>query len=205
MKSHYPDFDVLDEQDEWDEHTRSVVLNRLHNATRRLVFFDSTEAATLAAIFTELLDEQRQEILSFVISHLDNKLYQGLGEGERAEGTPPEEELIRSGLRALDAAAIVLYGHPIVQLTHEVRKALLQELQAGIIDANMKWSASLQTALFKKLAVNAVKAYYSHPTCWSEIGYAGPAYPRGYVRSEIGLTDPWEAKRSAPKDASQDS
>ena len=47
----------------------------------------------------------------------------------------------------------------------------------------------------QKILSEAMSAYYSHPTIWSDIGYAGPAYPRGYVRSEIGLTDPWEAKR----------
>jgi hypothetical protein len=49
--------------------------------------------------------------------------------------------------------------------------------------------------LFYKLLTESVAAYYSHPTVWSEIGYAGPAYPRGYVRTEWGITDPWEAKR----------
>jgi len=29
---------------------------------------------------------------------------------------------------------------------------------------------------------------------WSEMGYGGPAYPRGYYRIEAGVTDPWEAK-----------
>ncbi|KQX56587.1 hypothetical protein ASD40_04085 [Paenibacillus sp. Root444D2] len=29
---------------------------------------------------------------------------------------------------------------------------------------------------------------------WSEIGYAGPAYPRGYVRTQLGQLDPWEAQ-----------
>jgi hypothetical protein len=25
-------------------------------------------------------------------------------------------------------------------------------------------------------------AYYSHPRAWSEMGFSGPANPRGYVR-----------------------
>jgi len=47
---------------------------------------------------------------------------------------------------------------------------------------------------FKQLLHDTVSAYYSHPLVWSDIGYGGPAYPRGYVRVEKGLTDPWEAK-----------
>ncbi len=38
------------------------------------------------------------------------------------------------------------------------------------------------------------EAYYSHLVAWSEIGYGGPAYPRGYVRTQMGQLDPWEAQ-----------
>ena len=36
-------------------------------------------------------------------------------------------------------------------------------------------------------------AYYAHPTAWSEIGFGGPASPRGYVRMDENRRDPWEA------------
>ncbi|SAL88766.1 hypothetical protein AWB74_08721 [Caballeronia arvi] len=36
-------------------------------------------------------------------------------------------------------------------------------------------------------------AYYSHPHAWSEIGFGGPANPRGYVRMYFNRRDPWEA------------
>ena len=29
---------------------------------------------------------------------------------------------------------------------------------------------------------DVVGAYYAHPAAWSEIGWGGPASPRGYVR-----------------------
>ena len=38
--------------------------------------------------------------------------------------------------------------------------------------------------------------YYSHPTAWSEMGFGGPASPRGYVRMELDRRDPWEAAES---------
>jgi hypothetical protein len=38
-----------------------------------------------------------------------------------------------------------------------------------------------------------VRAYYAHPAAWSEIGFGGPASPRGYVRLAAGRQDPWEA------------
>jgi hypothetical protein len=42
------------------------------------------------------------------------------------------------------------------------------------------------------LIEDCVTAYYSHPWAWDEIGFGGPAYPRGYMRIENGLPEPWE-------------
>ena len=39
----------------------------------------------------------------------------------------------------------------------------------------------------------AVTVYYAHPAAWSEIGFGGPASPRGYVRMQANRRDPWEA------------
>ncbi len=35
-------------------------------------------------------------------------------------------------------------------------------------------------------------AYYAHPYAWDEIGYGGPAYPRGYMALSFGNPDPWD-------------
>jgi hypothetical protein len=43
------------------------------------------------------------------------------------------------------------------------------------------------------MAGDIVLAYYAHPTAWSEIGWGGPASPRGYVRLDFNERDPWEA------------
>ncbi|MGH8181653.1 MAG: GMC family oxidoreductase [Steroidobacteraceae bacterium] len=40
--------------------------------------------------------------------------------------------------------------------------------------------------------------FYAHPTSWSEIGYGGPASPRGYVRMDYDRRDPWEAAQARP-------
>lgn len=45
----------------------------------------------------------------------------------------------------------------------------------------------------KRMARDIVLAYYAHPTAWSEIGWGGPASPRGYVRMDFNERDPWEA------------
>ena len=42
------------------------------------------------------------------------------------------------------------------------------------------------------LMEDCVTAYYAHPWSWDEVGFGGPAYPRGYMRLENGLPEPWE-------------
>ena len=51
-----------------------------------------------------------------------------------------------------------------------------------------------------RLAHDIVVAYYAHPTAWSEIGWGGPASPRGYVRMDFDERDPWEAAEAKPGD-----
>ncbi len=42
------------------------------------------------------------------------------------------------------------------------------------------------------------RAYYAHPAAWNEIGFGGPASPRGYVRMDFDQRDPWEAAEAKP-------
>lgn len=42
------------------------------------------------------------------------------------------------------------------------------------------------------LMQDAIEAYYAHPYAWDEVGFGGPAYPRGYMRLENGQPEPWE-------------
>jgi hypothetical protein len=52
---------------------------------------------------------------------------------------------------------------------------------------------------FKERVVSdVVKSYYAHPIAWSEIGWGGPASPRGYVRLQADRRDPWEAAEARP-------
>ncbi|MDD2861718.1 MAG: gluconate 2-dehydrogenase subunit 3 family protein, partial [Acidiphilium sp.] len=50
----------------------------------------------------------------------------------------------------------------------------------------------------RRVLADIPACYYSHPTAWSEIGFGGPASPRGYVRMELNRRDPWEAIEAHP-------
>ena len=38
----------------------------------------------------------------------------------------------------------------------------------------------------------ACTAFYAHPFAWAEIGFSGPAYPRGYKNAGVGKLEPFE-------------
>jgi hypothetical protein len=53
---------------------------------------------------------------------------------------------------------------------------------------------------------SVLAAYYSHPWAWNEIGFGGPAYPRGYMRLAEGPqgAEPHEAHEAFGLDPVED-
>jgi hypothetical protein len=49
-----------------------------------------------------------------------------------------------------------------------------------------------------------LSAFYSHPWSWNEIGFGGPAYPRGYARFGIGQRESWEGAPASEDDPVRD-
>jgi hypothetical protein len=52
-----------------------------------------------------------------------------------------------------------------------------------------------------------VQAFYSHPWAWNEIGFGGPAYPRGYAAfgsPHLKEREPWEGAESVHYDPVRD-
>ena len=70
--------------------------------------------------------------------------------------------------------------------------ALLTCMQHGQLAGEAWLRVPPQLFFAKRLLPDIVEAYYGHPTAWSEIGFGGPASPRGYVRMDTDRRDPWE-------------
>jgi hypothetical protein len=181
------------ESDAWDDHTREIVFKRLNPVTN-LQHLDRYETEIFTSITAVLIDDQRTEILSYISSNLDQHLQSKIGESQRKTEIPTEAVLIRKGLAAIAETAKNDYGKKFHELTLVERQTMLGKLERQEYPNSGLWQEIPQKELFKKLLGYAVDGYYSHPVVWSEIGYAGPAYPRGYVRTELNLTDPWEAQ-----------
>lgn len=192
-RTHFPDFDVLAGHEAWDAYTRSVVLQRLRPP--KPTTLTGQEVQTLRAVLARLLSEERDAILDFAVAHIDRRVRSAVGEGQRKPGVPPEADLVRLGLAALELVVRTRHGQGFAACEARQQVAILSALQKGEV-AEMQGSP--QKELFKKLLGLGVDACASHPAVWSEMGYAGPAYPRGYYRLDRGVRDPWEPRSAVP-------
>ncbi|MGB8956704.1 MAG: gluconate 2-dehydrogenase subunit 3 family protein [Tumebacillaceae bacterium] len=196
-KTHYSSYNVMQEQDHWDDHTREIVQKRLEipGAFQKLT---GEEVDLIRALAALLVDDARSQLMDYVVKHFDQKLSTDIGEAERKTGLPPARQLIKDGLAALNHLAQREHQRPFPELAAEKQITLLVGMESDTVTLQTPQGVAVPaSAFFHKMLLETVNAYYSHPQVWSEIGYGGPAYPRGYVRSEFGLTDPWEAKRDA--------
>ena len=124
---------------------------------------------------------------------LDERLAANKIEGYRYEDMPSDQEAYRLGARAFQAMAREQYGAPFAELTVTSQEQLLQSLADGEpAGAKDLWAQMNVKRFWTLLVSDACSAYYAHPWSWNEVGYGGPAYPRGYMRLENGEPEPWE-------------
>ncbi|WP_248929500.1 gluconate 2-dehydrogenase subunit 3 family protein [Paenibacillus hamazuiensis] len=191
--THYPSYDVMSHAEHWDDHTQHIVTSRLIRE-KSYSFLTTVEAEILRAWCSKLVGDMRGEIIQYVLCHIDQTLSDGRGEGQRKPDVAPAPELIRKGLKAIDATCQSLHAKHFFELEDYMQQGLMKDISEGSAEPASIWASVPQQDLFKKLLNYTLEAYYSHPTVWSEIGYAGPAYPRGYIRARAGQWDAWEAR-----------
>lgn len=194
MKDHiqYPTFDVMEESKSWDAHTRSIVYARLVRE-HAYGYLTPVEAETLRTWTSLLMDDHRGEITQYIISHIDQVLLENKGEGHRKFGIPPIRTLLRQGLKAINETGWFVNSQPFFQLEESNQRSIMLHISDGTYPPTKSWEGIPQKALFQKLLQLSVEAYYAHPTVWSEIGFGGPAYPRGYALNSPDQLDAWEA------------
>ncbi|HEY1852953.1 MAG TPA: gluconate 2-dehydrogenase subunit 3 family protein, partial [Solirubrobacterales bacterium] len=185
-RGRYPDYDVLAEVGHWDGKTREVVLARVES-TPPVRFFDEAEARTLGAFCDDVLaqeDEPRVPVLAMV----DEKLYENRLDGYRYAEMPSDPITWREAAKMLDAAARAAGAEDYAAAAREVRHDLIDRFSEGRLehpklDAEKAWKVVMRAVL---------AAFYSHPWVWNEIGFGGPAYPRGFARLGAGQREHWE-------------
>ncbi len=189
----YPGYDVLAKWSgpSWNAKTREVIARRLSIAPEPR-FFTAEEFETVTAIAARIVPQPATRPPIPVAALVDRKLHDGVMDGYRVAGMPRDGDAWRLGLKALDAEARGVRGCRFAALSEADQDALLRRMQSGELRAP-EWGALRPDAFFKKrMARDIVLAYYAHPIAWSEIGWGGPASPRGYVRLDYNERDPWE-------------
>ena len=199
MTPRFPGYDVLDKRNtpSWNEATRRVIDRRLsvHPGPR---FFAPGEWETLQAVCDRIIPQPKDRPPVPIPAYVDLKMFTDDEDGYRFEGVLPQREAWRAGLQALDAAAAEAHGARFHTLPPAERDALLKRCQKGELDGP-EWRGMSSKLFFSKRVIHdIVSAYYAHPTAWSEMGWGGPASPRGYVRLDANKRDPWEAAEAKP-------
>jgi Gluconate 2-dehydrogenase subunit 3 len=197
MHGRYPDYNVLDEAPHWDEATRRVVMERVEHVPP-IRFFTTDEAQTLGAFFDRVMAQDRDPKIP-VLSLIDAKLFSGKREGYRFADMPDDGETFRRVPVGLDAAARQHGAQDFIRASDDVTHAIIQAFADGSLHGEV-WDDLEPSNAWHVVMREALSAFYSHPWAWNEIGFGGPAYPRGYARLGIGQREHWEGAPAFERD-----
>jgi hypothetical protein len=200
-RSRYPDYDVLALARHWDEATRDVVLARVERVPA-LRFFTPAEARTLGC-FCDVVTAQDEEPRIPVLAMVDEKLRAGRLDGYQHADLPDDREVWRLVARGLDECAAARGAAHFAAASDEARLEIVSAFHKGELEAGV-WARLPAAKAFSVVMRAILSAFYSHPWAWNEIGFGGPAYPRGYARMGIGLRESWEGEEQFDVDPVRD-
>lgn len=200
MRDLYPGYDVLSKREtpSWNESTRRVIDRRLALDPGQCRFFSDAEWLTLRALCDRIVPQPSGRAQVPVAAMVDLKMSEDVRDGYRHAQLPVMQEAWRRGVVALDAESRTAHGRGFHELAPAEQDELIAAMQCGALrDAG--WEGMPSDLFFKdRVLPDVVRSYYAHPTAWSEIGWGGPASPRGYVRLQADRRDPWEAAEAGP-------
>jgi hypothetical protein len=189
-RGRYPGFDVLDSADVWDDVTAGLVMARLA-PPNDLAYFTPSEVAIAEPLLDLLLNQDREPRIP-VIALIDTRLAIGETDGWHYDEMPEDGQAWRDSLAFLDSDAREQFaGRCFAELVRDEQAGLVQRVQdlAGESKQWHGWSAEHLWSLWTRYACTA---FYSHPWAWNEIGFPGPAYPRGYLNPGVNARERWE-------------
>ena len=134
-----------------------------------------------------------------MVALLDAKLLADDGDGTRDYDMPYMREAWRIGLAAIDADAGERHdGQHFAAIGDPAQDALIEAMRT-VDGPSGAWRSLSPSKFFeRRVLVDVPALFYSLPQAWSEIGFGGPASPRGYVRLDGDRRDAWEAAEATP-------
>jgi hypothetical protein len=189
----FPGFDSAAQSRHWDSATAAVVMSRL-GLPVDVRFFSPGEEAAARALLDQLLD-QRGEPRVPVVHLVDARLAEQQTDGWHYEDMPIDGQAWRDTLAALDTDTRREHGCIFAAADWDQQQALLQSIQDR---GRELWHGIPADHVWSLWTRYACTAFYSHPWAWDEIGFAGPAYPRGYKNIGIDSLEPFEVPDARP-------
>jgi hypothetical protein len=183
MHGRFPDYDALAQADEWDDVTRKLVMARV-SSVPPIRFFTPAEVASLRPFLDVVLAQDAEPRIP-VLEMVDQKLHDGSLDGFQYADMPDDRDTWRLVARGLDERARDLGAQSYTAADDDMRHAIADDLSRGALSGGA-WAQLNVTRAWSVVMRGALGAFYSHPWAWNEIGFGGPAYPRGYMRKEIG-------------------
>ncbi|HEX5328445.1 MAG TPA: gluconate 2-dehydrogenase subunit 3 family protein, partial [Acetobacteraceae bacterium] len=181
-RTRFPGYSTLAKRDtpSWNDATRRVIDQRLADPPSPR-FFNAAEWATLVALCDRIIPQPTGKGKVPIGNFVDRKLAENQGDGFQRAGQPDMRQMWRGGLAAIDEESQLRFGQPFTELPGGRQDDVLHLIQRGDVRAT-GWQRIPAEAFFKERVLqDIVSIYYAHPRGWDEMGFGGPASPRGYV------------------------
>jgi hypothetical protein len=190
----FPGYDVIKESKHWDDVTTAVVIGRMAPSGTP-TFFTQEEEPTARALLDRLLAQDEEPRIG-VFEMIDERLAERRGDGYRYQELPEDPETWRRSLAALDADAREQTGLTFAGLARPQQRDIIEEVRL----TKGEWHGMPAGRVFSLWMRYACSAFYAHPWSWNEIGFGGPAYPRGYKHLAFDGREPWEVRERDAED-----
>jgi hypothetical protein len=192
-RGRFDGFDAIGQSAHWDRETRAVVFTRL--SPRPVAFFTPPEEATARALLDRLLGQDEEPRVPLV-ELIDDRLLRHEGDGYRYDDMPEDWDAWKRSLAGLDEDAAASRRARFSDLRARDQKDIIEEVRR----APDRWHEMPGRRVFQLWMRYAMTAFYSHPWAWNEIGFPGPAYPRGYKALGHDRLEPFEVREHDPRD-----
>jgi len=188
----FPGFDVLSQSRHWDTVTADVVSARTGPPPQPR-FFTGTEQATATALLNQLTGQCDEPLGVPVMEMVDARLAAGETDGWRYADLPEDGQAWRETLAYLDKDAQDRGAASFAGAPRQEQAAIIQAVQDS-----SEWHGLPASRVWSLWTRYACTALYAHPAAWSEMGFPGPAYPRGYKNAGVGKLEPFEVRDARP-------